>query len=119
MARSQQRKGAEGERELADFLNAAGFHVKRGGSLTYGTVPDLTGLKGIHIECKRCEALRLTEWLQQSVDDSRRFRDGLPTVFHRKNRQPWLVTMRLIDWLQIYRKSIENDSKRGGLHEIK
>ena len=29
---------------------------------------------------------------------------GLPAVFHRRNRQEWLVTMRLSDWLEMYRK---------------
>ena len=114
MAKSQQRKCADGERELAAILSAEGFPVNRGGSLSFGEVPDLTGLRGIHIEVKRCETLRLTEWLKQSIEDSQRFRDGLPTVFHRRSRQPWLVTMRLSDWLRIYRKSIANDSKKGG-----
>ena len=27
---------------------------------------------------------------------------GMPAVFHRKNREPWLVTMKLSEWLQIY-----------------
>ena len=108
MAKSQQRKGADGERELAAILTAEGFSVDRGGSLSFGEVPDLIGLSGIHIEVKRCETLRLTEWLQQSIADSQRFRDGLPTVFHRRNRQPWLVTMRLSDWLRIYREYTEN-----------
>lgn len=31
--------------------------------------------------------------------------DGIPALFHRRNRKPWLVTMRLTDWLQLYKES--------------
>lgn len=44
MGRSSQRKGADGERELAAILRERGYDVERGGSLTYGEIPDLTGL---------------------------------------------------------------------------
>ena len=63
----------------------------------------LTGLPGVHIECKRAEALRLSEWMEQSERDAARFGDGLPAVFHRRNRQGWLCTMHLEDWLELYR----------------
>ena len=39
----------------------------------------------------------------QAVRDSEKFHDGVPVLFHRRNRSPWLVTMRLEDWLGIYR----------------
>ena len=42
--RSSQRKGADGERELAALLREYGYPVERGGSLSFGEVPDLTGL---------------------------------------------------------------------------
>ncbi len=99
-----QRKGADGERELAELLTAAGYEIKRGGSQTYGTVPDLTGLPGIHIEVKRAEKLNIHDAMKQSCTDAARFLDGMPAVFHRRNRTPWLVTMRMEDWLQLYRK---------------
>ena len=65
--------------------------------------PDLVGIPHVHIECKRAETLRLSEWLAQARRDAERFGDGLPAVFHRRNRQEWLCTMRLEDWLQLYR----------------
>jgi len=55
--RSSQRKGADGERELAALLREYGYPVERGGSLSFGEVPDLTGLPGVYIECKRAEQL--------------------------------------------------------------
>ena len=30
-----------------------------------------------------------------------------PTVFHRKDRCEWLVTMRLEDWMEIYANRID------------
>ncbi len=97
-----QRKGADGERELAAVLREYGYTIERGGSLSFGDVPDLVGLPGIHIECKRCEQARLSEWMAQAERDSRRFRDGAPAVFHRRSREPWRVTMNLTDWMRLY-----------------
>ena len=102
--RSSQRKGADGERELAALLREYGYPVERGGSLSFGEVPDLTGLPGVHIECKRNERLNVPEAMAQAVRDAEKFRDGAPAVFHRRNRSGWLVTMRLPDWMKMYQK---------------
>ena len=103
MGRSSQRKGADGERELADRLREYGYTIERGGSFSFGEAPDLVGLPGIHIECKRVERLNIAEAMQQAVRDSERFQDGMPVLFHRRNRQPWLVTLRLADFMRVYR----------------
>lgn len=102
--KSSQRKGAAGERELAALLQKHGYKIERGGSLSFGEVPDLTGLTGIHIECKRVERLNLHSAMAQAVRDAERFQDGAPTVFHRRSRSPWLVTMRLEDWVSLYNR---------------
>jgi Holliday junction resolvase len=102
MGISSQRKGADGERELAAVLREYGYDMERGGSLSFGEVPDLVGLPGVHIECKRVERLNVPAAMQQAVKDSQRFRDGMPALFHRRNRQPWLVTIRLEDFMQLY-----------------
>lgn len=102
MGKSQQRKGADGERELADGLSGYGYNVTRGGSLTFGAVPDLVGLPGVHIEVKRVERLNIWKAMQQAVADADRFKDGMPIVFHRQNRKPWLVTMRLDVFMKLY-----------------
>ena len=47
MGKSQQKKGADGERELVEVLKGYGFQTERGGSEPFGTVPDITGLKEI------------------------------------------------------------------------
>lgn len=102
MGKSSQRKGAAGEYELVHILQQAGYPVKRGGSMTYGTVADIVGLPGIHIEVKRVERLNVSEALRQAIRDAQRFRDGAPAVFHRRNREQWQVTMLLEDWLTMY-----------------
>ena len=113
--KSSQRKGADGERELAALLREYGYPVERGGSLSFGEVPDLTGLPGVHIECKRVEQLRPYDWMAQAERDAVRFGDGLPAVFFRRNRFPWLVVMKLEDWLVLYdrQKSAETDERKG------
>ena len=102
MGKSSQRKGRDGERELRDILQGYGYQVECGEPVSFGAVPDLVGLPGIHIECKRVEKLNIPEAMRQAVRDSERFRDGMPALFHRRNRQPWLVTMRLDDWMKVY-----------------
>lgn len=102
MGKSSQRKGAAGERELAALLSAAGYECQRGGSLSFGEIPDVLGLPGIHIEVKRVEKLNVVEAMEQAIRDSDRMLDGMPALFHRRNRKPWLVTMRLQDWLKLY-----------------
>lgn len=102
MGRSQQQKGRRGEIELAALLRKNGYDVQPGMAVSYGAEADLVGLDGIHCEVKRCEQLRLSEWMHQAVKDSEKFGDGLPVVFHRRNREEWSVTMRLSDWLKLY-----------------
>ena len=106
MGRKSQRKGADGERELAAVLREYGYDIERGGSMCFGDKPDLSGLEGIHIEAKRCEQLRISEWMDQATRDAQRFQDGAPVVFHRRNRQPWLVTMRLDSFMEMYQRAL-------------
>jgi hypothetical protein len=112
----QQKKGAEAERELCGILRSAGYDTKWGGNNTHGVRPDVYGLPGIHIECKAVEQLNLANAMNQSDRDAKRFRDGAPTVFHRKTNVPWLVTMRLQDWLTMY-KHLDHDPRAIFLQE--
>ncbi len=105
------KKGADGERELAALLEREGFHTERGGTMSYGSAPDLYGLPGVHVECKRVERLNLDQAMEQAIRDSLKFRDGAPTVFHRRNRKPWLVTMKLTDWLRLYKAAQKKEGK--------
>ena len=102
MGRKSQHKGRAGELELSRILRGYGYQVEPGQAVSYGATPDVTGLPGIHIECKRCEQVRLSEWMAQAERDSKRFRDGLPAVFHRRSREGWRVTMNLADFMRLY-----------------
>ena len=97
-----QRKGKAGELEIVSLLKEYGYNVRRGRSLSYGEEADVSGLPGIHIEVKRRERLDLSKAMDQSVRDAQRFHDGFPAVFHRKNCEPWRVTMNLCDWIALY-----------------
>lgn len=111
MGSKSQRKGANGERELAAVLREYGYSIERGGSMSFGEVPDLLGLPDIHIECKRAERLNISAAMKQAERDSERFHDGAPAVFHRRSREPWLVTMRLADWIGLYSRK---NAEKGG-----
>ena len=105
MAVNSKRKGAAGELELSHKLNEYGFETRR--SVQYNGKADdgkadLVNLPGIHIECKRVERLNVSEAMKQAINDAKG--GELPTVFHRKNYEGWLVTMRLDDWMDLYRK---------------
>lgn len=113
--KGSQRKGRAAELELSRILQSHGYPVEAGRARSYGDVPDLTGLPGVHIECKRTEALRLSEWMAQARRDAERFGDGFPAVFHRRSRECWRVTMDLPDWLELYRSYCPaEDSNHGG-----
>jgi len=101
--RSSRNKGANGERELARILSETfGLSdVKRG--LVFCHESDLIGIKGIHVECKRVEKLNIDKAMEQAIAESEKRKDGVPTVFHRRNRKPWLVTMKLEDWIELYK----------------
>ena len=68
------RKGADGERKLASLLRDHGYVTERGGVDSFGERPDLSGLPGIHIECKRVERLDLAKAMDQSIRDAKKIR---------------------------------------------
>lgn len=84
-------KGAAGERELASWLTKKGWWSKRGQQHAGGEdSPDVKSELPFHIECKRVEKLNLADAVDQAMRDC----GSKPwSVFHRKNRQPWLVTL--------------------------
>lgn len=95
-------KGKVGERELANKLRTFGYDTRRGQQYCgISGDADVIGLPGIHIECKRVEKLNIDNAMEQSVNDAKY--GEMPAVFHRKNGKQWLVTMSLLDWMDLYK----------------
>lgn len=100
---NSRQKGKRGELELAEVLREHGFNSHRGQQYKGGEEsPDVTGIDGVHIECKRNEHLDIYGAVCQAVRDCGK---DTPVVMHRKNRQPWLVTMRLEDFINLYKEA--------------
>lgn len=102
MAKNSRGKGKEGELELSHELSKWGFSCRRGQQFRGGgDSPDVIGLPGVHIECKRVERLLLDDAMEQSRRDAKGTGD-IPVVMHRRNRKPWKVTMDLADFMNMY-----------------
>lgn len=99
------RKGKEGELELAKFIRSYGYDDARRGQQYEGgsDSPDVVGLPGIHIECKRVQNLQLVNALIKATEECADTED-FPAVFHRENRKEWKVTMWYGNMDAIYRQ---------------
>lgn len=53
----------------------------------------------LHIEVKRTERLRLHEAMEQAKRDAV---NAIPVVVHRANRQPWMISLELSEFLAIF-----------------
>jgi hypothetical protein len=102
-------KGKAGELELAAFLREHGFtEARRGQQFKGGSEsPDVVGVPGHHIECKRVEALSLYDALAQAQRDAGP--GDIPIVAHRRNGKPhhplpWLAILTLDDYLLMVRE---------------
>lgn len=102
MGGRSKRKGAVGERELASVLREHGYDAHRGVQYHGGPdSPDVVGLPGLHIECKRTERFDLYGALAQAQADAG---ERIPVVMHRRNLHRWTAVLLLEDFLTIYRE---------------
>lgn len=101
-------KGSAGEREFAAILTASGFPAHRNDQRYTGGegVPDVSaeGMDRLHFEVKRVERLNVSEAYAQARRDAL---GRVPIVAHRRSREPWLVTLTLGDFLEIWKSSSE------------
>lgn len=90
-------KGKRGELELCKWLRDNWDVSTRRGQQFCGANgdADVVGLPGLHIECKRVEALNVSNAIRQAVTDARK--GETPVVFHRRNNDQWLITIRASD----------------------
>ena len=115
MGRAQQRKGRSAELQLVKLLRDSGYtNVAPGPPMSFGIVPDVTGLPAVHVEVKSVKNLDLPAALRQAAEDASYFADGLPTVFHKHRSAGWVVSMALTDWLKMYREFAEKRTEKGG-----
>ena len=66
-------------------------------------------VEGVHIEVKRVEKLNVENALKQAERDKKE--NEMATVFHRKNREEWKVTLRLDDFINLYKELKDKESK--------
>lgn len=100
---NRREKGKRYERHVASLFRAEGYDARRGQQFSGANGDaDVIGVRGIHIEAKHQETMRLYDWMAQAKADAR---DGeLPVVIHRKNNSADLVTMEFSDWIRLYRE---------------
>ena len=102
-------KGAAGERELSHELEKYGYKTRRGQQFCGANGDaDVVGVPGLHIECKRVERLNIYDAIKQALNDARE--GEMPVVMHRKNRQKWLVTLSLDDFMKLW-KGGDNENR--------
>lgn len=97
---NSKRKGNAGEREAARWFTEHGWLSRRGQQRSGADVADIIGVPFLHLEVKRVNKLNLHDALAQSVRDAKD--NELPCVFHRRDREQWLITMRAEDWIDMY-----------------
>lgn len=119
MAINSRQKGKRNELLLAHKLQEYGYNARR--SQQFAGIngdADVVGVPHLHIECKAVQKLNLDKAMEQSIRDAK---DGeVPVVMHRKDRQPWRVTLSLEDFMmmfQAYEKEREYESRVETLSE--
>ena len=100
---NSRRKGARGELELANHLKEKfGWEARRTQQYAglSGDASDvvISQMPSLHVEVKRVQHLNLTAAMAQAIRDCH---GKTPTVWHRKDRGQWMVTLRLEDLISI------------------
>lgn len=96
-------KGARGERSVAKLFQEAGYQAERGCQHDgLSGHPDVTNTPYIWVEVKWRARLNIYEAIEQAErDSSALLEDVLPVVIHKKNREQWKCTMRVLDFLTL------------------
>ena len=102
---NSKQKGKRGELEAVELLRSVGFQNARRTAQycgSTGQADDVVGVNGLHIEVKRCEQIRINDWIKQAERDTTDT-NITPVVLFRKSRDPWYVCMPAIDFFQMYK----------------
>lgn len=102
-------KGKRGERQVRDLLREAGYKARRGRQFSGDpSSPDvISDFEELHIEAKWVESLNLYRAFEQSQKDAG---DKIPTVWHRKNRTCWMITLKAEDFLEMFKKQVKQEA---------
>ena len=107
MAINSRRKGAAGERELANYLREQGWQKARrtqqyAGNPEGGSGDVVCDNFPFHIEGKRCQQIKPEQWMAQAKSDCPASK--IPSVFFRRNgEKKWLVILQADDVCEIAR----------------
>jgi Holliday junction resolvase len=101
MAVNSRQKGKRGELAACELLRRHGFMARRGQQNAGGVdSPDIIhNIPGWHIEVKWVQALNVRQAMAQAERDA----GGVnkPCVLHKRNGEPWLVTIKAEDFLAL------------------
>jgi Holliday junction resolvase len=102
-------KGSRTERELAKELNKEmGWHARRTAQ-TCGKFGDadihIPELPQVLVESKAVQTLNVVAAMNRAVEDAAAA-GKLPVLCHKKNRTPWLLTIRLSD-LRLFMEMVD------------
>lgn len=110
MKLNSRNKGKEGERQLAKELRKYGYDTRRGQQYCgIDGNADVVGIDGLHIECKRTQQVRDEVFLKQAERDAKE--GEIPVVIYRRNHEEWKVTLRLEDFMTIFKSYKRNRTK--------
>jgi hypothetical protein len=103
---NSRQKGKRVERLWRDQLREAGFLKAFRGQQYCGAAGNADvvcpELPTIHFEVKGVQNLNVLAAMKQAIADAG---DKTPVVSHKKNGEPWLVTMLAADWLRLVNDS--------------
>ncbi len=106
---NSRRKGVIGEHEVRDLLKEFGYSARRGQQYcgANGDPDVVSSLEGFHIEVKRVERFNLYEAMKQAERDMRDDEEAL--IFHRKNKEKWVVALDAKVFLRLLDKVMDNE----------
>lgn len=102
MTKASRERGKRGERQFAKELQDRGLVARRGQQFRGGPdSPDVIceSLPDLHFEVKNREQHRPWDWMAESCCDMGP--GQIPVVAMKRNRKPWLVVMRLDDFVEM------------------
>lgn len=103
---NSRQKGKRVERLWRDQLREAGFLKAFRGQQYCGAAGNADvvcpELPDFHFEVKGVQNLNVLNAVKQAITDCG---DKTPVVAHKKNGEPWLVTMLAADWLELVKET--------------